>query len=145
MTHSGIEAERLTPGKEKSVMTWAHRQNLAMHSSPENSLETYTIWEEAGFRPPISLILGIEMLHQIGMTEDAGGETTTALVSEILARLSWADMPQEKYIITDQAEMIRTANAYGIPVAERRPEEIARAITGEIVADYLPGRKTLEY
>lgn len=145
MTHSGTETEGLTPNKEKSLIAWTHRQNLALHPSPENALETCTIWDEVGFRPPICLMLGIEMLHHIGMTEDAGSDTITALVSEILTRLSGSDMPQEKYIITDQADLIRTAIAYGIPVASRRPDEIAQAITGEIVVDYLPCQKNFEY
>lgn len=145
MTPSGTEAEGLTPNKEKSVVEWAHRQNLPMPPSPENTLETCTIWDEVGFKPPISLMLGIEMLHHIGMTEDACDESITSLAHEILARLSGANMLQEKYIIADQAEMIRTAIAYGVPVAGRRPEEIAQAITEEVVADYLPCRKNLEY
>ncbi|HDS63202.1 MAG TPA: hypothetical protein ENN52_03555 [Methanofollis liminatans] len=72
------------------------------------------------------------------MAEDTGGDTLRSLASEMLARLQGTCTSREECVITDQEEMIRTAIAYGVPVAGRRPEDVARAITGVIIADYLP-------
>lgn len=104
-------------------------------------LETCAIWDESGFWPPWSLALGVELLHHISMVEDTPDEPLGSLAYDLLAWLHKAYVPWDGYIITDPAEMIRTAIAYGVPVAGRRPEEIAQEIVHEIVADYLPDRK----
>jgi hypothetical protein len=103
------------------------------------------IWDESGFWPPWSLALGIELLHRLSMMEDTPEESLWSIAYEIVSRLDEMDTPQEEYIVANQADMIRMAVACGIPVAGRRPEEIARAIVREIVADYLPGRTCPAY
>jgi len=138
MTHSGTEAEGLTPCKERSVAAGFCRHGAAPDPLPAIPFETGTIWEESGFKPPWSLALGIELLHRLSMAEDTPEESLRSIAYEIMSRVGEMDTPEEEYIVADPAHMIRTAVAYGVPVAGRIPEEIARAIVREIVADYLP-------
>ncbi|MDD3112038.1 MAG: hypothetical protein PHU26_07075 [Methanofollis liminatans] len=76
------------------------------------------------------------------MAEDAGDDAFRTLAYEMLARMQDPCTAREECVITDQEEMIRTAIAYGVPVAGRRPEDVARAIARAIIADYLPDQRS---
>lgn len=142
MTDSGTETEGITPCKERSVGTGVCRPGAAMYPLSAVPLETCSIWDESGFWPPGYLALGVELLHHLGMAEDAGDDAFRTLAYEMLARMQDPCTSREECVITDQEEMIRTAIAYGVPVAGRRLEDVARAIARAIIADYLPDQRS---
>lgn len=95
--------------------------------------ETSFIWETAGFVPPATCRVAVEVLHRRGMEEETEKDILPLLAQDI--RMQAGEM-RDRCVITDQARLRETAREWGVPVAGMSDQEIAYLMTLTIITDY---------
>lgn len=107
----------------------AHRQ--ISYKEPFHE-ETDPVWTEAGFLPPADCRRAVALLHRLAMDD----EPAASLLSCVLAAAAKAGDTERSCRIFDPARLRRVAEEYGIELAGRSDDEVARAVTLAIIGEY---------
>jgi len=103
----------------------------------KKSLETYTLWEEAGFIPPKKYLYFIELLHLLFFNYGNNFKV------DLIAR--WSDyitksvlQSHDSFFISDPEKLYLFAEEMKIEIENIDDKFIAAKITAGLIAEYVP-------
>lgn len=98
--------------------------------------ETSTVWEEAGFIPPVFCMTVIEFLHRLN-NNDMENIYDAGIISGMICDTDNKTFQGcSKYIFTDMERMHRFAEEMNIPVRRMSDTEIADEILCRLIYEY---------
>ncbi|QSZ67043.1 hypothetical protein RJ40_05800 [Methanofollis aquaemaris] len=121
--------------QEHKAIAHSPRSTSPDHGDPgPEEAATSRIWGEAGFLPPPVCREAVELLHLLAMEDEtAEGDGIAFIIGMAMQALR---LSRSRFHILNIHKIEEIAIEYGVAVAGRDPDAIARDVTEMIIADY---------